>query len=188
VVPSDRDLRVAHKFSAAHAARIALSGSVPHLTPARERILRAATVLWCRHLQFPTARDIARAAGHSSVSCVVAPFGRCIDVQGAIIRVEWDLVAREWATEPDGSRPRWLAEHAVRLARVDGSCLRLPGLVCSAVAASGIALLPPPRVLVPLHALAALARPGLDDDVRTVAAAAATLAGPTSPDQTMATA
>lgn len=182
MVPRDRDLQVAPrtKFSAAHAARVALTRPTPPVTPARERILRAATALWCRHLQFPTVRDVAQATGHRSISSVTTPFGRSIDLQAAIIRTEWDLVTRGWVALPDRSRPRWLVEHARHLTELDGACLRLPGLVCSAVAAADVTVLPPPDVLVPLHALAALARPGTVADVHAVAAVAV-LAVPAHP-------
>ncbi|QYG95199.1 hypothetical protein HC251_24065 [Iamia sp. SCSIO 61187] len=179
MVPDDRDLGVAPrtKFSSAHAAELALTTSGPRRTPSRDRILRAATVQWCRDLQFPTARDVAQATGLSSVSSVVTPFGRCVDLQAEIIRTEWGLVSRGWAAAPDGSRPRWLVEHARRLAELDGACLRLPSLVCSAVAAAGVTALPRPDLLVPLHAMAALARPDAGDDPRALVIETVALAG-----------
>lgn len=160
---------------AVDAACVALTGVPLPRTAARERIVRAATVLWCRQLQPPTVRQVAAATGHRSFSGAVTPFGRCIDLHAAVIRTEWDLVARRWASAPHASRARWLADHARQLADVDPACLRLPGLVCSAVAAAGVTAVPPAELLVPLHALSALVRPS-GRAVPDVAGAAAALA------------
>lgn len=174
-----RGLRVpaGTRSSAVDAARLALARPPLHRTPGRERILRAATVLWCRELQLPTVREVARSTGHSSPSGVITPFGRCVDLQAVIIRTEWDLLVPWWQAVPAEARGRWLAEHARQLEDMDRACLRLPGLVCSAVASAEVVPLPPLELLTPLHALASLAGTDSGVDPHALAAAAASLAG-----------
>lgn len=164
---SDRPTRRPTKFTATAAAKIALAGRPRRLSPARGRIVRAATVLWCRHLQFPPVRAIGAAIGLSSPSTPVKGFGRTIDIQAAVIGTEWQRIVDGWLTAPRHRRPSWLVDHGRDLAAMDPACLRLPGLVCSAVLGSGALPQPPsPADLVPLHALAALvdvASPRHDD-------------------------
>lgn len=149
---------VATRFTAVDAARVALTRRPVHLTPARTQIMLAATVLWCRTLQFPTIRGIGTASGRRSPSSVVTGFGRAIDIQAAAIRTEWRLIDRGWLSSSDAERPRWLDEHRRNLVAVDPACLRLPGLVCSSVVASGLLpRRPAPELLAPLHGLAAFA-------------------------------
>lgn len=176
-MPHDLPVATPTKFAATEAARVALTVRPAHRrTPGRARIARAATVLWCRDLQFPSVRSIAGRTGHRSYSSVVDAYGSCLDLQATIIRRQWEQVRDGWVPLPEADRPRWLAEHARLLAEVDPVCLRLPGLVCSAVAGSGAAPVPSPELLVPLHALAALAHPGDGCDPDAVGRAAASLA------------
>lgn len=150
------------KFTTTEAARVALTLPRPRPTPARARLLDAATRLWCRGGQFPTARGIAAEAGLRSVSTVVAGFGSMIELHGTVIRIEWDAIAAGWLAASPPDRNRWLLLHGRALLTADPACLRLPGLVCSAVVGAGLlgVRLAPER-LAPLHALGALpADPG----------------------------
>lgn len=145
------------KFSAVDAARLALGGE-PHPTVSttrQRRLVRVASTMWCRDLQFPTVRELGRELGLSSSSSVTAGFGRLIEVQAAVIRREWHLLER-WSALPPGDRAAALKAHADHLADVDPVRLRLPGLVWSAVATAEPGRIPAePGVAAPLHALAA---------------------------------
>lgn len=146
------------KFAATAAAAVALRAPAVPSTAIRERNLRSAATLWCRHLQFPTVRAVRDDLGMASAGAVLHGFHRLIDVHAAVIRTEWDLLEHGWFGADPDLRTRWLATHAVELAEVDPVLLRLPGLVCSAVFGSGAASRPVDAgLVVPLHALAALA-------------------------------
>lgn len=165
-------------FTAVDAACLALNREArpPVLTPNRSRLLLVAATQWCRELQFPTVRAIGREMGWTSTSSVTAGFGRLIDLQAAVIRLEWHRI-EGCPIVPLDDRVRWIVHHAEQLAAVDPSCLRLPGLVWSAVAtADPSRVTPMPGLAAPLHALAASTEPpGRGPDlalVRTIAAAA----------------
>lgn len=144
------------KFTATDAARDALTVPGPRATVSRNRIVGRAAVLWCRGLQFPSIRRIGAAAGFSSPSTVSTPFGSALGIQAEVIRREWAWVEKWLRIAPDG-RDRALAGHCHNLADRDPVCLRLPGLVCSAVVGSGVLRdRPPAHLLAPLHALSAL--------------------------------
>lgn len=165
------------KFTATDAALEALMLPGPRATVSRNRIVGRATVLWCRGLQFPSIRRIGRAAGISSPSSVSTPFGTALGIQAEVIRREWSWVERWLRIAPDG-RDDALAAHGHDLTDRDPVCLRLPGLVCSAVVGSGVLRArPPAHLLAPLHALAALVDiPGNGSDPLTAVPWLSTLA------------
>lgn len=145
------------KFSAVDAAHLAFDGE-PHLvvsTSRQHRLVRVASTLWCRALQFPTVRELGRELGVSSTSSVTAGFGRLIDVQAAVIRSEWHLLER-CSSLPSDERLDALMDHARQLVDLDPVCLRLPGLVWSAVASADPSRVSAGRAMAaPLHVLAA---------------------------------
>lgn len=120
------------KFSAVDAARLALSAETIEPTPARERTVNAAAVMWCRELAFPTIRRLAAEVGRSPVT-VLKPFGRVIDIYAEVIRREWaalETIADAAAHE----RPQQMAEHMAALHRFDPVLVRLPVLVEASIA------------------------------------------------------
>lgn len=188
----DRELAFRTKFTATDAARVAFTTPPVRLTRARSRILLAATAAWCRDLQFPTVRDIGAATGLRSPSTVTGGFGRLIDIQATVIRLEWQRIEQGWMEVPADRRPSWLAQHGCELGALDPTCVRLPGLVCSAVLGADVVRpRPAPGLLAPLHALAALADVAVGpSDLRArgqVAAAPPALPGPSAADADLAT-
>lgn len=154
---SDR-MAARRTFTAIDAARVALHQEPPNPTPRRGRVVEVAARLWCRGLQFPTVRQIGAAMGHRSPSTPLNGFGHLIDIQAGVIRLEWHRIETGWVSAPGYDRATWLARHGRDLLAVDPACLRLPGLVTSAVMAAD-----PDRYtarapsLAPLYALAAFA-------------------------------
>lgn len=146
------------KFTPVDAARVALAARPVTLTPSRLRVVLCAATLWCRDLQFPTARQLARALGRSSPSTAVTMFSGLVGVHATVIALEWRRLEQGWMSTVAGDPIGWLVDHAHELAAIDPACLRLPALVSSAVASAdrARAALRCDR-LAPLHALAALA-------------------------------
>ncbi len=170
---------IKRKFTPIDAATVALANPQVAATPGQGRVLVAAAVLWCRHLQFPTARELASELGRSSPSTVLFGFSRLVNVQAALLALEWsrlDLGARS-APAHDGLA--WLCRHAAELHAIDRASLRLPALVWAAVVsadrsqARGRA-----DLAMSLHVLAAFADRGAlpaPGDLRRVLQAAANL-------------
>lgn len=152
----NRGVVTSRTFTTIDAARLALDRESAELTPRRDRVLTGAAKLWCRHLEFPTVRELGAEMGHTSPSTPLNGFGRVIDIQASVIRLEWQRIDAGWISSPTGDAVGWLIRHARTLAAIDPACLRLPGLVCAAVlAADADRPRPRPECLVPLHALAA---------------------------------
>lgn len=146
------------KFSPVDAARLALEPSLVPVgrTPRRDRLLRMATSMWCRQLQFPTVRQLVAEGGWTSTSTVTAGFGGLIYLQAEVIRGEWNELER-WSGLPAADRTGALVDHAEHLAAMDPACLRLPGLVWSAVTIADPAREGDLELALHVHALAALA-------------------------------
>lgn len=122
------------KFSLIDAARIALVSDPVPSTPARDRTLAAASVMWCRELTIPTVRRLAAEVGRSPVT-VLQPFGRLIHIYAEVIRREWAELEAIAGLE-SAERSTRLARHVAGLELVDPVLGRLPTLVEAAVVAA----------------------------------------------------